>query len=94
MKTITSPGAVYWSRSGAVPLESDELAGCMPPSDGRVAGSVPGMQYHTKVTGNVGCITLAEKDLVFTLALATACIVLLFPLLALRPKIGDLVRKR
>jgi hypothetical protein len=80
-------------RSGAVPLESDELAGCMPPSDGRVAGSVPGMQYHTKVIGN-GCITLAEKDLVFTLALAAACIVLLFPLLALRPKIEDLVKKK
>ena len=54
------------------PLQSEELAGCMPPSDERVAGSVPGMQYQTKVTGNVGCITLAEKDRLFTLALATA----------------------
>ena len=44
----------------------------MPPSDEKVAGSVPGMQYHTKVTGNVGCITLDEKDRVFTLALAAA----------------------
>jgi hypothetical protein len=43
------------------PLHSDDLAGVMPPSDGKVAGSVPGMQYHTKVSENISCITLAKK---------------------------------